>query len=289
MTTQQRVHKAVHPALNAGLAPEAAMRLVVASCIRQFEFNARAARVSSDPELVHQMRVALRRLRCALRFFDDTAARQLRKALDPGLRELARALGEQRDWDVFLTGMLPALGLSAPVRARALRLRRAARAHARAAAASPVCADLKRWQADWPVTSGSDLHTPRLDEYARQRLSALQRRVAQGAKKFDRMGKGAHHRLRINLKSLRYAVDMTAGLFDAAQVKPFVKVVAHVQDWLGELVDLQVARRLLGKLDVPDTAGTLAKQRLKRREADVLAAAAARLAGMRAAAAFWKP
>lgn len=264
------------------------MRLAAAACIRQFEVNARAARVSSDPELVHQMRVALRRLHCALHFFDDTAARQMRKTLGPALRELAHALGEQRDWDVFLADTLPALGLNASVRVCALRLRRAARVRARTAAASPVSVHLKQWQAGWTAATGSGGDTPRLDHYARKRLSALHRRVARGAKKFDHLDKGARHRLRIHLKRLRYAAEMTEGLFDAAKVKPFVKAVEDVQDLLGELVDIQVARKLLGQLEVANTALALARQHLKRRKSDVLAAVPARFAGMRAVTGFWK-
>jgi hypothetical protein len=65
--------------------------------------------------------------------------------------------------------------------------------------------------------------------------------------------------------------------------------VEGAQNLLGELVDIQVARRLLGKLDVPGVAHTLAKQRLKRREADLLAMVPARLADMRAVAGIWKP
>ncbi len=62
-----------------------------------------------DPEFVHQMRVALRRLRTLMRFFPRFAGDQWQETFGVDLRWLASLLGTVRDWDVFSTESLPAL------------------------------------------------------------------------------------------------------------------------------------------------------------------------------------
>ncbi|KAB0631385.1 CHAD domain-containing protein, partial [Burkholderia territorii] len=62
-----------------------------------------------DPEFVHQMRVALRRLRTLMRFFPRFADDRWQDTFGVDLRWLAALLGTVRDWDVFSTESLPAL------------------------------------------------------------------------------------------------------------------------------------------------------------------------------------
>jgi hypothetical protein len=62
-----------------------------------------------DPEFVHQMRVALRRLRTLARLFPRFADERWKDAFGADLRWLAALLGTVRDWDVFSTETLPAL------------------------------------------------------------------------------------------------------------------------------------------------------------------------------------
>ena len=58
--------------------------------------------VPRDPEPVHQMRVALRRLRSALALFAPALPCPDMAAARSGLKALAAALGPARDWDVFV-------------------------------------------------------------------------------------------------------------------------------------------------------------------------------------------
>jgi len=59
---------------------------------------------SNDPEFIHQLRVALRRLRSALRVFKPAA--QVRFGAE--LKWLTGVLGEARDWDVLVAETLAA-------------------------------------------------------------------------------------------------------------------------------------------------------------------------------------
>ena len=57
-------------------------------------------RTQLDPEHVHQMRVATRRMRSCLRAFKKVLPEELRKEFNAELKWLARALGDVRDLDV---------------------------------------------------------------------------------------------------------------------------------------------------------------------------------------------
>ncbi len=289
----RRPHKAVNPVLHDALTPAAALRRIAAACLQQLEANTPGALASSDPEFVHQMRVALRRLRCALRFFDDPSARHARKRFGPALRALGRALGEQRNWDVFITATLPQLGLAAPVRARALRLRAAARARARELLGTPGHVELLHGMAAWVAAAPPDRAAGRkpgvaLHDTLRPHLKGLHRRVKRGARHFGDLDEEARHRVRIDVKRLRYAVDAVGSLYEPLAVGRYTEALGDLQDLLGDLTDINTARLLLGKLVVGKVGLGLALRRLDQRESALLAQALGRFAGVMAAAGFWK-
>lgn len=289
----RRPHKAVNPVLHDGLTPAAALRRIAAACLQQLEANTPGALDSRDPEFVHQMRVALRRLRCAMRFFDDAQGRRARKRFAPALRALGRALGEQRNWDVFIAATLPRLALAAPVRTRALRLRAAARSRARALIGSPAHAELLRGLSAWVAPAASARAAggkpgAALRDTVQPRLKALRRRVKHGARQFADLDEEARHRVRIDVKRLRYAVDSVGALYEPLAVGRFTEELGSLQDLLGELTDINTARILLGKLEVGKVGLDLALRRLGQRESDLLAQAPARFAGAMAVAGFWK-
>jgi len=60
-----------------------------------------------DPEYLHQMRVALRRLRSALAVFAPLFPEPVISPARTELKWLANGLGPARDWDVLVTEMLP--------------------------------------------------------------------------------------------------------------------------------------------------------------------------------------
>jgi CHAD domain-containing protein len=62
-------------------------------------------REGRDPEELHQMRVATRRMRAAWRAFGDAFDPRATRSIRAGLRELASALGSVRDLDVLLAAI----------------------------------------------------------------------------------------------------------------------------------------------------------------------------------------
>ena len=105
-----RLHSRVLPApvkastvvLDASMAPFTAFCRIALSCLEHLQQNHHGALHSEDVEYIHQMRVATRRLRAALRLFDPALPPGLRDGLRQPIASLTRQLGQVRDLDVLL-------------------------------------------------------------------------------------------------------------------------------------------------------------------------------------------
>jgi CHAD domain-containing protein len=79
-------------------------------------------------------------------------------------------------------------------------------------------------------------------------LERLQRAVLKRGRDMQWSNVERRHVLRIRIKRLRYACEFFAPCFARTAVKPFLKRLEALQDILGGLNDVAVARRLLGEL-----------------------------------------
>ena len=87
-------------ALNPDMSVGVALRAIVAHGLDVLLANTDGLRDAHDPEFVHQARVAMRRMRSAIRLLDRRHA-DLPAALADELRWVGRFLGAARDWDVL--------------------------------------------------------------------------------------------------------------------------------------------------------------------------------------------
>lgn len=195
--------------------------------------NILGALAGEDPEYLHQLRVGARRLRAGLRVFRGELHRGDRRALVRSLRRLADATGPVRDWDVIA----PRLPLA--LRPEAARRRRAAHARLQRALRVFRMGELPRTQ---PGAAAS------LTVFARKTLAALDRKAARRGAGIDWGRAAERHALRIRLRRLRYACEFLAGAFARADGKPLIASLKRLQDLLGGLNDLEVARRLAREL-----------------------------------------
>lgn len=242
---------AVLPRLQKSMPACAAFALIVRACLAQLQANLPGLLQAHDPEYLHQTRVAVRRLRSAIGLFksicpppSDEIAR---------MADLSRALGQARDWDVFVLETLPGLLESAPAAQRSLLRRRSqqARHKAREAALRLVCqpqaaADLlalHQWLNSLEVTQGK----PGVIRFARKKFAKLHGGVLAASAGFAQQSPEQRHALRIRVKHLRYALDYLAGLFGAD--RKFAAGFAALQDELGVLNDANTALRFLNLLN----------------------------------------
>lgn len=95
------------PAIAADLPFGEAAALTVGTRGQEIWEHAHRALVVEDPEGVHDMRVATRRLRAALEVFSECFPRKLHASVLADVKKLADALGERRDPDVLLDALAP--------------------------------------------------------------------------------------------------------------------------------------------------------------------------------------
>lgn len=255
-----RPGRAALPALARDIGPVQAARqslLAALMHLQSQEAVVRAAAASGqlpDPETIHQARVALRRLRSALRLFAPVLPRRFVAHWLEVWGELARSLGPARDADVRLDWLLPALaglGLkdaqTRPLLAHA-RAQRVA-AHAGAAAAFGQAAHgLNLLAFLRGVLALPDRPAPALTDWANARLGRMHRRLQAAAGVALDAGPQGRHRLRLVVKRQRYAMEFLAGVLPPRRGANSLAALAQAQTVLGDLNDLDSARLWLDGL-----------------------------------------
>lgn len=234
------------------------------------------------PEGVHQMRVALRRLRAVERIFRKSVRSRTTRRLAERARNFASRLGPARDWDVFCDATLPAIaddlggseGLRSLAAAAASRRAEAAEAAANAVAAtefSHFILDLQEASLTraFARKARGALGDP-AKSFARTALDKRLARLARDAARVDEDAE-ARHAIRIEIKKLRYACQLFRTLFKGRGRKAYIAALGRLQDRFGALNDAGVAGRLA--LEAAEDAGPLAA-----RAAGVVAGCRARIA-----------
>ncbi len=255
-----RAVKAQALALHAAMSVEQVFLAIASNCLEQVSSNQDGVAAGEDVESVHQMRVGLRRLRSALGMFKSLLA--LPQALTRELDWLGEVLGEARDWDVLAGVTLAQLDGEAAADAAVLvaaaqaqaRLKHVQAAQAVTSARYTACMlGLQRWlQARAWRDSCSVRQVVRLDAHScpfvRATVRKDQRRLLKRGKDLPQLAPPARHRVRIAAKKARYATEFFASLYDAGQVRRYVKRLSALQDELGWRNDSAVADALLRAL-----------------------------------------
>jgi triphosphatase len=215
-----------------------------------------AAGLRGEP--VHQMRVALRRLRSIAALFRPVVGCPEVEALRADARALATLLGPARDWDVFLTGTGPASAAAfpdepglAPLLAEAEARRQAGYDALAAWLAGPGLARLAIDAAILAQSRPWEREAREPEATAAFEAAVLDhqlRRVA--GRKHDPAGQpdAALHDLRLRAKRLRYAAELFAPLHPGRPARRFLRRLADLQEELGLLNDGVVAHALMHDL-----------------------------------------
>jgi triphosphatase len=278
------------------LSPAAVARRVVAAGLEQLQANEEGVLHDSNPEFVHQARIALRRMRSALRMFREFAGLERARTWHDALGDVARALGAARDWDVFATETFPQLAaihgdrdVARALARRASAQRRASRAMARAAldsaAFARVVIELARWIAQDEPQGAEPAEA--IAEFAARTLRKRHKRLLRDAANLASLSLSERHRLRIDAKRLRYGTDSLASLFKSRRVDKYRDALSSLQDALGQSNDAATATGLLRRLDPPAEFAAFARGWLAARAQGDPAHLAALIAGLEEARHFW--
>ncbi|MCX7156941.1 MAG: CYTH and CHAD domain-containing protein [Rhodocyclales bacterium] len=245
--------KAEAVTLSAAMPPFEAFLRIALSCLEHLQQNHAGALSSDDPEYIHQMRVATRRLRAAMRLFAPALPEHLAESLRAPLSALTKELGRARDLDVLLTEIANPVLSALPNEPRLLALasditNRRYTAHAQAVAllAAPdygrmLLTALESLHA-MPATAAPMIE---LLSFAAERLKRLRKKLRRLAVAADIEDPASLHALRIGVKRLRYALEFFSPLTPERASRPVLKQLTAVQDTLGQLNDLTNAGALL--------------------------------------------
>ncbi len=243
--------------LDAGCAGERVLRQQFARCMSKVA----GTRLGSDPEELHEMRVAIRRMRSALALFRSHLAPAVLD-LAGDLKWLGGVLGPVRDLDVQLQQLdgwrsslsdrdAGTLGsVKDRIRGRWHRERQIMLGELNSQRYTTLVDRIVRTLAGPPIESCSILEAaPLLIVRAHRRVCKLGDRIVPDSPP-DR-----YHRLRVRMKALRYAIEFHRSLYG----KPAVRVIQSLkalQDLLGDHQDADVAReQLRGMLTGSDEPG----------------------------------
>ena len=186
-----------------------------------------------DPDAVHDLRVACRRVRAAIKVFGKKRLR----SLDGRIEHLQDVLGEVRDLQL-----------------RAVWLRRhGADARGARAKLGPAQAHLRKALALWTRRSESLVLREAVHVHGHGRLGGnrakrrLRKRVRDLRHELEHgngLDPAVAHRIRICVKKLRYEAELLSDAFDLTSA---VDTLSHAQGTLGDLHDADVRLREVGR------------------------------------------
>ena len=252
------------PEAKADMPARAHLSQVVAACQRALLLDVHVLYASReaagderivDTEFVHQARVAVRRMRSALRMFRPVFGKRRFESINAILRAIGQVFGGVRDWDVFCDQTLDRIARTVgdddagktamhALRNEAQRQRRDAHTrlfdylHSPRAGSDALAIERLILRVDRRGGSSLEALAPRwLDQH--------QRRVVDRARRIAALDEEERHGLRIDVKRLRYALDLLEALYDGGDVRRYRNALAELQSELGELNDAAVAARLM--------------------------------------------
>jgi triphosphatase len=270
---QARPLKATGPSFAAPEKLGNVLQMLIWSCLQHFQANLSGARGNpegsgEDAEYLHQMRVALRRLRVVLRMAESACEDAQLAALEHNVASAGQALGRVREWDVFVEETIR------PICARmaghsGLKELLAASERQRAGCYRTLHetvqeADLQRLMLQLAIWMNGDYWAKQVwqapaglstGDFASRRLRKQFKNFARLGRDFDSADAGELHALRIAAKKLRYSAEFFSCLYNKGKAKPYIAALSEVQDVLGQINDIAVAHRLLDVMD-EDCSGT---------------------------------
>ncbi len=239
--------------LKPSMTPEAGFRRIAAVSAEAFAGHLNKVMTDDDPEGPHRARVALRRFRSALAGFAPVIDPAARAAMAGAARGLFRCLGRLRDADVLLAGCVDPLAV-AGLAADADRIRAEVRTELVAMDAAQFAPQLHTrldstgWQRSGK--RGQRWHRRGLDRLGRRALGRAWQDCADHGSDLTILAPELRHELRKDLKTLRYLSEYFAPFWPGQRRDQFLKHLRGLQDSLGLLNDLALARALTGEIAV---------------------------------------
>jgi triphosphatase len=233
---------------------------VISNTLAHFVANWACLRETDEPESIHQLRIALRRMRCGLSIFKRALPNAGFEALRIDAGRLASAFGPVRNADAIRISVLqgPLASANCPGNCDALRAifeKRRVATHASALlemeslAATMFVLKVQSFLArrDWGEVPVDAEPKKTARKFFKTELDRLRARVLKRGK-LAHASDEARHKLRIALKNLRYGVEFFDLFSNRRRRQAHKKRMSDLQDLLGTRNDIVVAKTYLKEL-----------------------------------------
>jgi inorganic triphosphatase YgiF len=251
------------PGLSAGMSAGHAFTVVGRACLRHLVANI-PAMINKDLNAVHQMRVALRRLRAAISLFAPLVTDDRTEAIKTELRWLANELGPARDLDTLLFEVIAPLrkqhakepglaGLAKMFTRRRLKSYRQAQQAIQSARFRSLILDTSEWieAGPWSRSENALMQARRempIEIYAAEQLSHRCKKIRRRGAEINGRDPEQLHRLRIQVKKVRYAIEYFSGVYhgkkSAKHCKKVRSSLMQLQNCLGRVNDIVTHKAL---------------------------------------------
>jgi len=277
--TPVAAERACDPELNAGMSAGRAFTLIGRACLRHLIANEPATK-ARDAEGLHQMRVALRRLRAAISLFSDVVSDDRIDTIKTELRWLAREFGPARDLDTLFIEVLKPLrkqhanepgfvSISKMFARKRLKSHRQAQEAVQSARFRALVLDTAEWveAGPWSMSEDPLMRARRempIEIYAANQLSQRRKRIRRRGAKIGNLSPEQLHRLRIQGKKARYAVEFFSSVYQgkkaAKRCKKILSSLMQLQNGLGGVNDVMTRKALCADIIASPGRGLTAEQ-----------------------------
>ena len=249
-----------------------AFATILRACLHHLLQSLPAAEDGRDVEGIHQLRVALRRLRAAFDLMRSVGPLSRLDSLRSEAKWLAQGLSAARDWDIFRKSTLPGIAGACPsiggfdaLGEVAEQRRTDAYRKVRHVLADRRCTsfilglgawiETRGWRSDVPPESLGQLAEPAAN-FARHLLSAQHAKVLKRGRHFKSLDPDERHRLRLAVKKLRYIAEFPLPLAGPRKAaKRYADKLAGFQEELGAFNDMATTAKLLAELGAASPEG----------------------------------
>jgi triphosphatase len=242
---------------------------ILSNTLAHFVANWAAFRDIEHPESIHQMRVALRRMRTGLLMFERVRPLPEFDFLRTEAKRISSALGLARECDAFCETanrgplsqnncQVNCEALLAAVKGWRIGAYRSVVALIDNRSTTVFVLQAQRLlarMAQWNGLPDAGMNPAlSIQKFAKHTLDKLVARVLKRGQDFPNLTDEARHRLRISLKKLRYGAEFFGSLFDRPRkLRSYIDRVSALQDMLGSQNDAVMAKHFLEKLS--ETSG----------------------------------
>ncbi|GKS68068.1 inorganic triphosphatase YgiF, contains CYTH and CHAD domains [Nitrosomonas sp. PY1] len=235
---------------------------IIATALKQLLANMPGYfRHIDNPEYLHQIRVALRRIRSGLALLQSTK-QPIAIPWNKSLRKIMQELNEARDWDVFEHEILPDLSkkiTSIPghepiqqatltaIHDIAIKIRQRTHKKLHHVEFTALILAIERHLIALP-SHAEIMAKEHIQQWAAKILEDRWQALHQCCQSLTTQTAPERHQARIAAKKMRYAADTLFSLFNCKNPQRFTKMLADLQDELGYTNDRRVSSRLLQQL-----------------------------------------